>query len=126
MNIEKELINSGYKLTSQRLKIVKQMQKEKGLISARDLFKKIKDIDLASVYRTLNLLEELKIINTETGIGKEKLYCLKEYHHHHIICRKCGYAEEIKCDEKKYRNIKNFSDIYHHLTLTGVCLKCNP
>jgi len=86
------------------------------------LHKKIKKGDLASVYRTLNLFEELQIVNVEI-INKEKLYCLAGEPHHHIICRQCGYIEVVKCDHC-FNNYKNFTDVYHQMTLTGICNKC--
>jgi Fe2+ or Zn2+ uptake regulation protein len=91
-------------------------------LSARDLAKKLKNIDQASVYRTLNLLEELHLVNVEM-VDKEKLYCLAGEPHHHIICKLCGYMEKIKCDHQ-FGKFKNFTNVFHQLTLTGVCNKC--
>ena len=83
----------------------------------------IKDVDKASVYRTLNLLEELGIVNIE-NFNNEKLYCLSADPHHHIICKKCGFSEEVPCTYEHY-NFSNFSNVQHQMTLTGVCNKCN-
>lgn len=124
MEFESVLIQSGYKLTKPRLAVLECLNKQNKLLSARDLFKKIKNIDQASVYRTLHVFEELAIVNTET-IDKEKLYCLANHPHHHIICRHCGYYEDFPCVEKQeYNKFKNFSNIHHQLTLRGVCNKC--
>jgi len=125
MNIKEKIINSGHKLTKPRLAVLGCLKKQKGIISARDLHKKIKKIDQASVYRALNLFEKLNLVNVEI-LDKEKFYCLDDHPHHHIICRKCGYTEEFKCDkEKEFKYFKNFSNIRHQLTLSGVCKKCN-
>jgi len=124
MSISTRLTKLGYKLTEPRLKVLKSLEKEKTLISARKLHKKIKSVDRASVYRTLNLLENLHLVNVEI-LEKEKLYCLANHPHHHIICRKCGYAEEFDCDNNEFKKFNNFSNIHHQLTLTGVCNKCN-
>jgi Fur family ferric uptake transcriptional regulator len=125
MDISKKFIESGYKLTKPRSQVLNSLKKEKSLISARNLHKKIKNVDRASIYRTLNLFEKLNIVNVEI-IEKEKLYCLADHPHHHIICRKCGYTEEFDCDNKEFKKFNNFSNIHHRLTLTGVCNKCNP
>lgn len=124
MSISTKLAKLEYKLTKPRLQVINSLEKEKKLISARNLHEKIKTIDRASVYRTLNLLEELHLVNVEI-IEKEKLYCLANHPHHHIICRKCGYAEEFDCDNSEFKKFKNFSKIHHQLTLTGVCNNCN-
>jgi Fur family ferric uptake transcriptional regulator len=118
------LTQAGYKLTKPRLAILTFLKKQTNLLSAREISKKIKNIDQASVYRTLNLFEELNIVNSEL-IDKEKLYCLSDHPHHHIICRVCKYSEEFPCTQKEdYKKFSNFSNIHHHLTLTGVCKKC--
>lgn len=124
MDIKKILSKSGYKLTKPRLEVLKFLQKEKKIISARDLHKKIRNTDRASVYRTLNLFEELNLVNIEI-INKEKLYCLASHPHHHIICRQCGYTEKFECTNKEFGKFSNFENIHHQLTLTGICNKCN-
>jgi len=120
--IEQKLIETGYKITKPRLAVLEYLGGSHTSISARDLHKKLKHFDRASVYRTLNLFEELHIVNVEI-IDKEKLYCLAVDPHHHIICKKCGHMEKIKC-KHSFEHFKNFTNIYHQLTLTGVCDKC--
>lgn len=121
-NIKQKLVEAGYKLTTPRVAVLEGFAKLHNPISARALHKKIKRIDRASVYRTLNLFEELHLVNIEV-IEKEKLYCLSTVPHHHIICKKCGYMEEIECDHN-FGKFKNFNHVHHQLTLTGVCNKC--
>ncbi len=122
-NIHDILMAAGYKITVPRELILNKLSKEHKPISARSLHKKVKDINLASIYRTLNLFEELHIVNIEL-VNKEKFYCLANEPHHHIICQKCGHMEEIACTHS-FNNIKNFSNIHHQLTLSGLCDKCN-
>jgi Fe2+ or Zn2+ uptake regulation protein len=120
---EQKIIKTGYKMTAPRLAVIEHLSSTHSPISARDLHQKIKTVDQASVYRALNLFEELQIVNVEM-VNKEKLYCLADEPHHHIICRKCGHMESIIC-EHHFNQLKNFTNIYHQLTLTGVCNKCN-
>ncbi|MBU0546179.1 transcriptional repressor [Patescibacteria group bacterium] len=117
-----KLTQAGYKMTKARLAILNFLSTHHSPISARNLHKKNKTFDRASVYRTLNLFEDLHIVNVEV-IEKEKLYCFAEKPHHHIICTKCGYTESVKCSHN-LGNFKNFKDVYHQLTLTGTCKKC--
>lgn len=109
-------------MTKPRLAILEFLGNSHTSISARDLHKKLKHFDRASVYRTLNLFEDLHLVNVEV-VDKEKIYCLADDPHHHIICKKCGYMEKIECNHS-FGNFKNFTNIYHQLTLTGVCNKC--
>jgi len=122
-DILEKLKNNGYKLTQPREKVLELLSHNHKALSAQDIHSFIKDVDKASVYRTLNLLEELGIVNIE-NFNNEKLYCLSADPHHHIICKKCGYSEEVPCTYEHY-NFTNFSNIQHQMTLTGVCNKCN-
>lgn len=123
IKLEKILLKAGYKLTKPRLAVLGFLAGSHLSISARDLYKKIRRFDLASIYRTLNLFQELHIVNVEF-IDKEKIYCLADKPHHHIICTECGYIEKIECNHL-FGNFKNFRDIHHQLTLTGVCNNCS-
>ncbi|MFA5127970.1 MAG: transcriptional repressor [Patescibacteria group bacterium] len=120
--LKQKLAGDGYKLTKSRLAVLEYLSGHHAAGSARDIHKHIKHCDQASIYRTLNLFEELHLVNVEI-IGKEKIYCLADEPHHHIICKKCGYMEAIKCHHD-FGRFKNFKDVFHHLTLTGVCNKC--
>ncbi|MFA7245217.1 MAG: Fur family transcriptional regulator [Candidatus Magasanikbacteria bacterium] len=118
-----QLTQAGYKCTKPRKEVLDFLEKNHHAISAQDLHKQISKVDRASVYRTLNLLEELGIVNIE-NFNNEKLYCLSAEPHHHIICKKCGFSEEVPCTYEHY-NFSNFSNVQHQMTLTGVCNKCN-
>lgn len=118
----KKLMEAGHRLTGQRRAVLEYLLDHHSPISARALHREIGLGDRASVYRTLNILEELRLVNVET-VGTERLYCLAGEPHHHIICRQCGYTERIRCDHPRDR-IGTFTDINHQLTMTGLCRKC--
>lgn len=120
--LNKNLKQAGYKLTKPREAILKFLQKNHTPLSATDIHKKLDNINLASIYRTLKLFTKLKIIQQEF-INNENYYYLADKKHHHIICRNCGYLECIPC--KHYFKIKNFSEIDHQIILTGLCNKCS-
>lgn len=122
-NVKEILITAGYKITTPRLQILEKLSKEPNPVSARRLHKKTKSINLASIYRALNLFEELQIVNVEL-LNKEKFYCLTGEPHHHIICQKCGHIEKIPCTHS-FTHIRNFTNIHHQLSLSGLCDKCN-
>lgn len=121
--IKAKLSNSGYKITKPRVDILSFLEKANKPYSAQEIFKKIKNVDLASVYRALTLFAKLDIVNEEI-FDKEKKYCLATDPHHHIVCRKCDKMETMKCEHNYSNKFKNFSNIKHQLVLTGVCNKC--
>lgn len=92
------LQQSPYKVTPQRETIVKILvENEDEHLSAEDLYFILKevnpDIGLATVYRTLDIFYDLKILEKITfgnGISKYHLrQKLETGMHHHLICTKC-------------------------------------
>ncbi|OJF89707.1 Fur family transcriptional regulator [Alkalibacterium sp. 20] len=136
--IKKKLHEAGFKLTPQReLTVEVLLEKEKDHLSAEEVYLLVKSknvgIGLATVYRTLEILTELQIINKLTfqdGIARYDLNMNEDKHqHHHLLCLKCGKIEEVKNDmlleiemeiEKEYRFIVKD----HRLTFHGICNDC--
>lgn len=112
-----------YKLTKPRKLVLEALKLVHKPVCAGEIHKKLKEkIDLASIYRTLNLFVSMEIIFKENFQGKD-LYYLAKKQHHHIICRKCGHAECIPCHHL-FKKIKNFTNISHSLIISGICKKC--
>lgn len=136
--IKKKLHEAGFKLTPQReLTVEVLLEKEKDHLSAEEVYLLVKSknagIGLATVYRTLEILTELQIINKLTfqdGIARYDLNMNDDKHqHHHLLCLKCGKIEEVKNDmlleiemeiEKEYQFIVKD----HRLTFHGICSEC--
>ena len=136
--IKEALHDARYKLTPQREVTVRVLlENESSHLSAEDVFMKVKDkypeIGLATVYRTLELLNELNILDkVNFGDGVSRYDLRKEgaqHFHHHLICIHCGSVEEIEEDlltdvEKIVSRDFNFDIIDHRLTFHGVCKLC--
>ena len=136
--IKQQLQEQGYKLTPQREATVRVLlENEEDHLSAEDVFMLVKDkapeIGLATVYRTLELLTDLHVVekmNFGDGVAR---YDLRNdsahHHHHHLICIHCGTVDEIMEDwlvelelrlEKEY----GFAVIDHRLDFQGICSRC--
>ncbi len=136
--IKEALHDARYKLTPQREVTVRVLlENESSHLSAEDVFMKVKDkypeIGLATVYRTLELLNELNVLDkVNFGDGVSRYDLRKEgaqHFHHHLICIHCGSVEEIEEDlltdvEKIVTRDFNFDIIDHRLTFHGVCKLC--
>lgn len=136
--IKKELQAKGYKLTPQReatLKVL--MEREEDHLSAEEVFflvkEKAPEIGLATVYRTLELLCELKVVDKiNFGDGVSRYDLRKEgvnHFHHHLVCMECGSVEEIIEDllgevEKIVESEWGFQVEDHRLTFHGTCKQC--
>ncbi|PRY78434.1 Fur family transcriptional regulator [Alkalibacterium olivapovliticus] len=137
--IKQKLYEAGFKLTPQReLTVEVLLEKEKDHLSAEEIYLLVKSkntgIGLATVYRTLEILTELQIINKLTfqdGIARYDLNMNSEKHqHHHLLCLKCGRIEEVKQDmlfeiEKEIERDYQFIVRDHRLTFHGLCRNCS-
>ncbi|API90466.1 MULTISPECIES: Fur family transcriptional regulator [Bacillota] len=136
--IKKQLHAQSYKLTPQREATVRVLlEREEDHLSAEDVYLLVKEIapeiGLATVYRTLELLSELKIVDKiNFGDGVSRYDLRKEgakHSHHHLVCSECGSVEEIEEDlleevEKIVQNEWGFQVKDHRLTFHGVCKQC--
>lgn len=137
--IKKQLHSASYKLTPQREATLRVLlEHEQDHLSAEDVYLLVKEkspeIGLATVYRTLELLTELKVvdkINFGDGVSR---YDLRQegadHFHHHLICIECGAVDEIQEDllgdvEKIVERDWNFKVIDHRLTFHGICWRCD-
>lgn len=136
--IKKQLHSKGYKLTPQReATLTVLLEREEDHLSAEEVFLLVKEkapeIGLATVYRTLELLSELQVVDKiNFGDGVSRYDLRKEgidHFHHHLVCMECGAVEEIIEDlltdvEKIVENDWNFEVKDHRLTFHGICAKC--
>src|SRR5690625_4594392 len=136
--IKKQLHAQSYKLTPQREATVRVLlEREEDHLSAEDIYLLVKEkapeIGLATVYRTLELLSELKIVDkVNFGDGVSRYDLRKEgakHFHHHLVCIECGSVQEILNDlledvEKIVDNDFGFQVRDHRLTFHGSCRKC--
>ena len=136
--VKEQLHKASYKLTPQREATVRVLlENESDHLSAEDVYLKVKDkapeIGLATVYRTLELLAELKVVDKiNFGDGVARFDLRKEgakHFHHHMVCMECGAVDEIEEDlledvEKRVEKEFDFKILDHRLTFHGICHRC--
>ena len=87
-------------------------------------------VGLASVYRTMDLLERLRLVKHVHMEHRHRHYAsITEHHSHHLVCRSCGLAVEFSdCRlEGLARTIARRTDFEiedHCMEFFGVCRKC--
>ena len=85
---------------------------------------------IATVYRTLSLLEESNVVTSLSFGAQGKKYELgTKEHHDHIICTECGDITEFvdeKIEERQHDIAKSlgFEMIDHSMQIYGICEKC--
>lgn len=135
---KKKLKDAGYKLTPQRIAILNAIELNKGKhLNTEEIYDLVKqsnpEMGLATVYRTLLLLEQLEVVsslNLEDGCVRYEMYSDDGQHnHHHLICSECGDVIEVEGDlldelEDKIEKEYDFKILDHKLKFYGICSKC--
>lgn len=130
------LAENNYKLTRQREIILETiLEKENWHFTAEELFsavrKKDKDIGMATIYRTLELMQNLDIVHVLDFNDDSRKYevHLEEAHHHHLICKGCGKLiefsdQDIDYFEAELEDKYDFEITEHKLRFYGYCSDC--
>lgn len=85
---------------------------------------------IATVYRTLSLLEESDMVTSLSFGAQGKKYELgAKDHHDHIICTQCGSItefvdEEIEQRQKQITDALGFVMQEHSMQIYGICNSC--
>ncbi|WP_026886201.1 Fur family transcriptional regulator [Clostridium beijerinckii] len=127
------LKNKGIKITKGRIEILSILKNSENSLSAEKIYQIYKsnniNINLSTVYRTLELFEEKEIIEKITLNDGVFSYKLKEKtHRHHLECDICHKEVEIPCPmlqiQELVQNATGFTLTDHDLVMKGVCKDC--
>lgn len=137
-DLRARLKEKGYKLTVQRKAIIGVfLENQSSHLSPEEIYDNVRndypDIGLATVYRTLQLLEELDIVykvNFDDGCSRYELNLDSgDHQHHHLICLECGKVKEVKLDllenlEAEIGKEGEFRVVDHNVKFFGYCKDC--
>ncbi|MEF9916999.1 MAG: Fur family transcriptional regulator [Lachnospiraceae bacterium] len=138
---KKTLKDKGLKVTNQRLLVLEVLGNNKDRhMAVEDIYEMVKveypEIGLATVYRTVQLLLELKLvdrINLDDGCVRYEIGQLihgkTAHHHHHLICTTCGKVQSFQDDllgelEHHIEETTGFHVLDHELKFYGRCEDC--
>jgi Fur family ferric uptake transcriptional regulator len=134
----KELLkNNGLKFTKQREVVLKTLYEKNDHFTPEDLYIYLKgnypelNIGIATVYRTLNLLEESHMATSISfGVAGKKFELANKPHHDHMICKRCGLIIEFQNDKIEQLQLDiakahRFHITSHLMQLRGLCEECS-
>ena len=128
------LREKGLRLTPQRLVILNALQKGEHHISAEEIYRDVcsqfPQINISTVYRTLETLKKLGLVmQVDVGAGRIFYHRTDKGHHHHLVCQNCG--ARIELDEAFLAPLRDsiqrqyqFKADLMHLTISGHCEYC--
>jgi Fur family ferric uptake transcriptional regulator len=127
----RRLDEAGYKSGAARRQVVELLAKERCALTALEIDRRLDSVGRASVYRTLDQLEQLHLVQrVEIGgdaAGYERVDA--EEHHHHLVCEQCGRLTPF-ADRPLERAIAaisrdtEFDVAAHDVVLRGRCPAC--
>jgi len=133
----KTLLKSNtLKFTKQRELILKFLYENEGHFTPEEIYMLLKkeypdvNIGIATVYRTLTLLEDSGIASSISfGVQGKKYELGLKKHHDHLICTQCGEIIEFfdeTIEERQEEIAKHFNFLMkdHTMKIIGLCQKC--
>lgn len=124
----------GMRSTRQRSAISALLDESKGFRSAQDLHAELRErgdtIGLTTVYRTLQSMADAGAVDVlRTDSGELIFRKCSDSHHHHLVCRLCGFTVEVEepgVEVWAHRagRAHGFSDVSHTVELFGLCARC--
>ena len=120
-------------MTPQRRAIVAEVMAADGHISPTAIAQRVKDrvpgVDASTVYRTLDLLEEIGVIShTHLESGAE-YHRRSESQHVHLVCSSCGAEDSLSLAEARrlhdlVAGHHGFDPDLTHFAISGLCRLC--
>jgi Fur family ferric uptake transcriptional regulator len=121
-------VQSGLKMTEQRRLILRVLQMAEDHPSVDTVYRRAKDLDntvsMATVYRTLNLLDELDLVQKHDFKQSYSRFEISEEHHHHLVDLESGEVieftnERLEVLKKEIAAELGYDLIDHTLELYG-------
>ena len=129
-----QLQDSGYRLTEARRAVVKTVAASMRALTPVEVFdqarKSYRALGLVSVYRTLEKLEELHLIQrVHQPQGCQAFITTGQGHQHLLLCQNCGQAAFFEGDDLEplidaISKKTGYAVNEHWLQLFGLCKNC--
>jgi Fur family transcriptional regulator, ferric uptake regulator len=123
----------GYRVTPQRQLILEAVTKLEHATPEEifaDVRQTARGVNVSTVYRTLELLEQIGLVtHTHLGHGAPRYHLAAEAQHVHLVCRECERVTQV--EPAAVRSLVSSLDAEHgfetdvgHLTVFGRCADC--
>lgn len=128
-----DLRQRGYRLTPQRQLVLEAVDTLEHA-TPDDILSEVRrtasGVNISTVYRTLELLEELDLVShAHLGHGAPTYHLADRHHHIHLVCRDCTNVIEADVDvvaefTEKLRGTFGFETDMKHFAIFGRCADC--
>jgi Fur family transcriptional regulator, ferric uptake regulator len=130
------LERDGYRVSGPRSAVVETLADLGCSVTAKEIADRLhergQDVGVASIYRTLDLLDRLRLakrVDAAEGVARYEPVDPSGEHHHHLVCESCGEvtAFEDRDLEQAIAEVSRRVDYAvdaHDVTLRGECPAC--
>ncbi len=133
--LAERLRRKAHKLTGPRQAMLQVVRSQPHPLSIKEIHAALPpgDCDLATVYRSMHLLESMAIVKRfELGGTAARFELVPEGddgHHHHLVCTQCAQVVELEdCTitdlESRIAALNGFKAVTHKLEFFGICPAC--
>jgi Fur family ferric uptake transcriptional regulator len=125
------LNEAGFRSGAARRQVIELLEREDCALTALEIDRRLPSVGRASVYRTLEQLEQLHLVH-RVDVGSEGVAFERNDpggHHHHMVCERCGKLIPFS-DPALERAIEGigkqaeFEVTAHDVLLRGRCPDC--
>jgi Fur family ferric uptake transcriptional regulator len=131
-----ELRRAGHRAGAARLAVVGLLARQDCCLSAREIADELRgegsEVGIASVYRALEVLDELGLVqrlDAGEGVVRYEPAHPSGAHHHHVVCDRCGRVSAFadpqleEAIERAAHRLDHAVD-GHDVVLRGRCPRC--
>jgi Fur family transcriptional regulator, ferric uptake regulator len=123
----------GYRVTPQRQLVLEAVTKLEHATPEEifaDVRQTARGVNVSTVYRTLELLEQIGLVtHTHLGHGAPRYHLAADAQHVHLVCQQCERVTQV--DPAAVRSLvssldteQGFETDVGHLTVFGTCAEC--
>ena len=133
--LKHRLQQRAHRFTGPRQAVLEALRRQRRPVSTKELFAALAPArcDLATVYRSLHLLEDLGMVQRlDLGEGRARFELVPEgqdRHRHHLVCTRC--EEVLPLDEcipseweQRIAARNGYREVTHRLEFFGICPRC--
>ena len=135
-NIIEKLKKTGERITPIRVALIDILSKTQSPSTPQELLKKLAKkkfkINKTTIYRQLEALQRVQLIQKVNFTDRTKRYEMvsEKKHHHHMVCLQCKRIEDVvlpdnlEQHEKTIWGENKFKVTQHSLEFFGICQTC--
>ena len=126
------LREKGYKLTPQRLEIIKVISHDRSHPGAMDILQRVRktvpQISMSTVYYTLEMLKKEGLLRELEFYDRDNRYDVTTADHINLICKKCGkiedFTEAVPFSSEMIEKQTGFRPVGMRFEYYGICRNC--